>query len=69
MENFKITCSAFNVHNIWLSSSWISCGFFHLKMLEFTEKNYYLCLHGLHNCSHQTVDARELFSLLQVYFS
>ena len=26
-------------------------------------------MHGLHNCSHQTVDVRELFSLLQVCFS
>ena len=24
----------------------------------------YLCLHGLHNCSHQTLNVRELFSRL-----
>ena len=42
--------------------------FFHLKMLEFP-KTSHLCLHGLHYCSHQTLNVRDLFSPLQVYFS
>ena len=68
MWNFKNTCSAFKVHNIWLSSSWISCGFSIYRRLNFPKISP-LCLHDLHNCSHQTVDVSELFSPLQEYFS
>ena len=63
MWNFKSTCSAFNFHNIWLFSSWMSCGF------SIFPKISHLCLYGLLNCSHQTLSVRELFSPLQVYFS